>query len=183
MTMNSRAQLLDAIALATLAHAGQSRKGSDDPYVIHPIRVARSLEEVTLPDGVSREDCMLAAILHDILEDTTVPRETLVQEFGDAVIAIVDDLTQDKALPQAERKQLMIDHCATMSKASQIVKLADRLDNMREMDRMPADFIHRYCNEAREMLKAMQGACPVLESGIAEIIATHDATGKPGEAK
>ena len=72
--MNVRARLLKAISLATLAHAGQTRKGSDDPYVIHPIRVALILDDAPLPDGVCRDDCLVAAVLHDILEDTQVPQ-------------------------------------------------------------------------------------------------------------
>jgi len=172
--MNFRAQLFEAIGLATLAHAGQTRKGSDDPYVIHPIRVAACLQDIPLPEGVSRESCMLAAVLHDILEDTAVPRAVLVEKFGETIVSIVDELTQDKSLPQAERKQQMLDDCATMSPSAQVVKLADRLDNMREMGCMPGEFIARYCNEARVMLTALSGACPILESEIAAIIANYD---------
>ena len=172
--MNIRAQLLKAISLATLAHAGQRRKGSDTPYVIHPIRVALTLHDAPLPDGVCRDDCLVAAILHDILEDTQVPREQLVEQFGEPVVAIVDELTEDKTLPKPQRRKKMLKHCATMSRSAQVVKLADRLDNMRDMGCMPGDFIARICDEARVMLEAMRGTCPPLESEIAAILAYHD---------
>jgi len=172
--MHAPKQLLEAIRLATLAHAGQTRKGSDDPYVIHPIRVALSLHGAPLPEGVCLDTCLLVAILHDILEDTQVPRERLADKFGEQVASIVDELTEDKTLPKAQRREKMLRRCATMSRSAQVVKLADRLDNMRDMVRMPEDFVARICDEARVMLVAMRGACPPLESEIAAILESHD---------
>lgn len=171
--MNPQKRLLTAIQMATLAHVGQQRKGSGDPYVVHPIRVAASLTDVSLPAGVSRETCLLAAVLHDVLEDTALPREILRQEFGDEVVGVIEELTQDKSLPKPERRQQMLDHCGSMSAAARTVKLADRLDNMREMDGMGTEFIRRYCAEAKVMLAAMTGTCAELEHDLAEVITSH----------
>lgn len=167
--------LLNAVRLASAAHDGQRRKPDDDPYILHPLRVAERVAGIAVDDPQEHHQMILAAVLHDVLEDTDVPADQIERAFGAEVLAIVRDLTQDTTLPKPERRRRMIEHCGAMSRAAQIVKLADRLDNMSEMAAMPAEFIARYCREAREMLVQMHGACPPLEAQIAELIERFDA--------
>ena len=172
--MSFSKKLLAASRLAVKAHDQQRRKGVDEPYVVHPLRVAEIVSSVSLLAGISREHCIFAAILHDVLEDSEkFTRDDLQRDFGAEVAEIVEELTQDKKLPKAERRRQMLEHCGTLSPAAQVVKLADRLDNMREMNGLGEEFIQRYCKEAREMLKNMRGACPELEKEIARLIKVY----------
>lgn len=164
--------ILKATRLAVQYHAGQTRKNNGTPYVLHPIRVAE-LVDAHAPRRMSGtfywEDIVCAAMLHDTLEDTSLTYEQIVGEFGLWVADVVKELTQDKSVPWADRRRLMIEKCGSMSPAAKLIKLADRLDNMREMETMPDSFIDRYCAEARPMIAAMAGICPAIEAQILEI--------------
>lgn len=167
------AEILKAGQLAVIAHSGQQRKGSGNPYVVHPMRVAERLLKHELPAEADLRVMLLAAILHDVLEDTEVPEERLTELFGEDVSLVVRELTQDKSLPKPERRQKMLDGCRTYSLEAKVVKLSDRWDNMSEMASMSADFIERYCREARVMLETMKGAWPAAEDAIQKLIDTH----------
>lgn len=162
--------VLDAAILATESHAGQTRKKSTVPYVIHPFRVARRVAEAELSAAELRV-AMVAAILHDTLEDTELPRLVIARRFGDDVLAVVEELTQDRSLPKAERRARMIADCGHYSRVARIVKLADRWDNMSEMQSMDAEFVQRYCDEAEQMLKAMSGTWPAAEEALWDLVA------------
>jgi (p)ppGpp synthase/HD superfamily hydrolase len=173
--------VLKAVGVATQGHWGQTRADRKTPYVLHPLRVATLVETAPLPEGVSRRDVVLAAILHDVLEDsgtgrgsTVISKMQLAENFGYKVADVVEELTQDKTLAKADRRAKMIEHCATMSIEAKIIKLADRLDNMRDMKHMPADFVTRYCDEARQMVANMKGACSPFEVEIQNIMANYD---------
>ena len=162
-------ELLEAAQWAVTAHDGQIRRGSGNPYVVHPLRVAA----LVLGSGLEAESAriaLLAAILHDTLEDTDLPAEQIKKRFGEAVASVVDELTQDKTLPKAERRQKMIDGCGKYSLEAKVVKLADRWDNMSEMKDLGPQFVRRYCEEAERMVAAMRGTWPRAESSIEELI-------------
>jgi guanosine-3',5'-bis(diphosphate) 3'-pyrophosphohydrolase len=167
------ARILETAAVAVRRHHGQLRKYAPLPYSLHPLRVAALVAGTDGPPGSDREACLLAALLHDTIEDTAWTVPEIERDYGPAVASVVAELTQDKTLPKEERRRLMIAHCATMSPSAKWVKLADRLDNMREMGSMPPDFIERYCREASEMLKGLSGACPPLEAEIRARIEAH----------
>lgn len=116
-----------ALDTAVHAHAGQLRKGHHQrPYHVHPLQVALLLARLGHDDVV-----LQAALLHDVVEDCegwTVER--IAEEFGDAVAGIVDELTEDKSRPWAERKQWAVDHAAHMSAAGAAVKAGDQLHNI-----------------------------------------------------
>lgn len=174
--MSFAEKMLRAARLAVTGHDGQKRKITNVPYVVHPLRVAEIVADAKLPEGVDREECILAAILHDTLEDTQIEPETLVKEFGKDVYNIVMELTLDLGLPRAERIQKMLDRAEKMTAGAKIIKLADRLDNMRDMDGRDRAFIQRYCQEARAIVEAMRGACPPLESEIEKLIEKYAGT-------
>ena len=170
-------KLLAAVRLAVEAHDGQKRKGSGAPYVLHPLRVASLVSGASVAEPQAHEAMILAAVLHDTLEDTAIDAEELRKRFGEDVAALVEHLTQDKSKPRDERRRGMIEHCGAMPRKAQTIKLADRLDNLREIENMPQDFVERYCGEARQMLEQMRGACPELEREILGIVESCEKAG------
>ena len=128
-------RLLDALAFAAERHRDQRRKGAEaSPYINHPIEVAR----VLAAEGcVTDADVLMAAILHDTIEDTATTADELRQRFGPIVAALVEEVTDDKALPSAERKALQIAHAGALSPGARLVKLADKICNVRDMGRSP----------------------------------------------
>src|SRR5687768_16215143 len=95
-----------AIKFAIKVHQGQTRKGKDETYIVHPLAVGLILSRVT-----SDEDIIIAGILHDTIEDCkpygSITKELIVKEFGENVAEMVNDSTeQDKSLPWDERKRL-----------------------------------------------------------------------------
>ncbi|MHC4392335.1 MAG: HD domain-containing protein [Planctomycetota bacterium] len=168
-----------ALLLAIERHHGQERKLSKLPYVTHPIRVAKLAGDAADRQGLSPEDrerAVLAGLLHDTVEDTGTTREEIAEGFSEAVAELVMALTQDKALPKLERRKLMIDHAAQMPPLARLVKLCDRLDNMRDLSpTFGRDFLERYCQEARGLCTNLAGTAPELEARILAITARHEA--------
>ena len=125
-------QVVKAYHFADEAHEGQKRK-SGEPYITHPLAVAKILAEMHMD-----HQCLMAALLHDVIEDTSIPKHTLGQEFDDEVAELVDGVSklkivfQSRAEAEAENFQKM-----TLAMAKDIrvilVKLADRLHNMRTL--------------------------------------------------
>mgnify|MGYP003646864550 FL=1 len=118
-----------ALTYATAAHAaiGQRRKYTDQPYIVHPIRVA---DIVDLYGGT--DEMIMAAYLHDVVEDTAVSIADILDMFGTDVALIVDGLT-DVSVPEdgnrAVRKAIDRVHSADASYEAQFVKCADIIDN------------------------------------------------------
>ena len=133
------AMVLRAFSLAKGAHEGQKRM-SGEPYIIHPCHVANILLDLGMDAST-----VAAGFLHDVLEDTDVPREKLVEEFGEEVTSLVDGVTKltklqfkSKAQAEAENLRKML---LAMAKDLRviIIKFADRLHNMRSLDYMPKE--------------------------------------------
>lgn len=123
--------LLKALSFAARKHKDQRRKDVDaSPYINHPI----SLANILCNEGdVIDAEVIAAALLHDTVEDTdTIPQE-LEQEFGAAVRDIVMAVTDDKLLPPHVRKELQISHAHRISPQAKLVKLADKISNVRDM--------------------------------------------------
>ncbi|MFC1706611.1 HD domain-containing protein [Planctomycetota bacterium] len=172
----TRDEVFAALLLAIERHDGQRRKGVDQPYVLHPVRVARLATEAARRLGQSAGTVQVievASILHDTVEDTSTSISEIARRFGDSVASLVSELTQDKRLAKAERRRLMIEHCGSMSLPARIVKLCDRLDNMQSLDSLGHGFIERYCDESEAMLERMRGTDSVIESKILAIVEQH----------
>lgn len=128
---------LQALAFAALKHRHQRRKDREaSPYINHPIDVANILVNEA---GVNDPLVVVAAILHDTVEDTATTPEELAAEFGPEVSAIVAEVTDDKALPKAERKRQQEEHAPHASFRAQQVKLADKISNVRDIARSPPE--------------------------------------------
>jgi guanosine-3',5'-bis(diphosphate) 3'-pyrophosphohydrolase len=123
--------LVDALAFAALKHRDQRRKDPDaSPYINHPIALARVL---SVEAGLHDAKLLAAAVLHDTLEDTETTFEELRERFGKTVATIVREVTDDRSLPKAERKRLQIEHAEHLSQRARLVKLADKICNVRDI--------------------------------------------------
>jgi GTP diphosphokinase / guanosine-3',5'-bis(diphosphate) 3'-diphosphatase len=127
--------LLRAIAFAAEKHRLQRRKDAEaSPYINHPIALADLLANEA---EVVRADVLAAAILHDTVEDTETTLSELTVHFGADISGIVAEVTDDKSLPKAERKRLQIEHAPAASPEAQLVKLADKICNLRDLQLRP----------------------------------------------
>ncbi len=121
----------EAIAFATKAHEGQFRKGTKRPYIVHPIEVADIVSSMT-----QDEEVISAAVLHDTIEDCNgVTEEILRDRFGQRVAELVAGESEDKSKSWEMRKGTTIQHLKTASFDLQMIGLADKLSNMRDIDR------------------------------------------------
>ncbi len=137
--MNNLNIILSAASFAAEKHRDQKRKGSPGyPYINHPLEVANLLANVGEVDDV---DVIVAAILHDTVEDCGVSYDEIEGQFGRKVADLVSEVTDDKSLPKVERKRLQIEHAPHLSHGAKQVKLADKISNVRDItENPPADW-------------------------------------------
>src|SRR5580698_3001871 len=123
--------ILEAAHFAAEKHAGQRRKGAaGEPYVNHLLEVAQ-LVSSALPEPDA--NLVIAALLHDTVEDVGVTKEQLAERFGSDVADLVMEVTDDKSLPKAERKRLQVEEAPKKSVRAQYIKVADKISNMRSV--------------------------------------------------
>lgn len=128
-------RILAAALFAAEKHAQQKRKGENaEPYFNHLLEVAE-LIATSSPD--LDVELMMAAFLHDTVEDTGVTLQELEQRFGKDVAALVAEVTDDKSLPKEIRKQLQVEHTPEKSPRAQTLKLADKTSNLRAIISSP----------------------------------------------
>jgi GTP diphosphokinase / guanosine-3',5'-bis(diphosphate) 3'-diphosphatase len=165
--MDPAARLIKAADFAALKHRRQRRKDAEaSPYINHPLALARVLK---LEAGVDDVEVLVAAILHDTVEDTQTTREELEREFGARVASIVMEVTDDKSLPKPERKRLQVEHAPHLSPQARLVKLADKICNLRDViDAPPAHWpLERrrgYFDWAKQVIDGLRGVHPGLEA-------------------
>lgn len=124
-----------AADFAARAHVGQRRKGVNaEPYVNHVAEVA-----FLLAQGGAGPELIAAGWLHDVVEDTDHRLSEIEQQFGAEVAAIVAQVTDDKSLPKAARKQAQVDEMPNKSEAAQLLKFADKTSNLHDLARSPPD--------------------------------------------
>ena len=129
------ANLLEAIEFASRKHSTQRRKDKDaSPYINHPIAVAHLLADT---GGITDLATLMAAVLHDTIEDTETTAEELEGQSGRTVRRVVEELTDDKSLEPAVRKQLQTDHAPKLSKAGKAIKVADKIANVQDVTDAP----------------------------------------------
>ncbi|WP_164102605.1 HD domain-containing protein [Candidatus Laterigemmans baculatus] len=125
------ALLFRAASFAAQAHSGQRRKDADQsPYINHPLAVAQLLTEV---GGVQDLELLIAALLHDTVEDTEVSLEEIAERFGERVRDLVAEVTDDKSLPKQQRKRLQVEHAPQLSAGAKQLKIADKISNLRDL--------------------------------------------------
>lgn len=127
--------LLKAVQFAAVKHQRQRRKDVDaSPYINHPIAVAHLLADI---GGISDIDTLVAAVLHDTIEDTETTAPELQEHFGQTVREVVEEVTDDKGQDKSVRKQLQIEHAARLSRRAKMIKLADKIANVHAVTETP----------------------------------------------
>lgn len=167
-------RLLEAIDFAAEKHRHQRRKGGEQvPYINHPVHVARLVAEV---GGVEDVDVLMAAVLHDTIEDTDATREELERRFGSRVTGLVLEVTDDKSLPKAERKARQVSHALELSPGAAVIKLADKTANVHDLAHAPpADWprerVREYLDWAARVVANIPPVNPPLVQHFAEVLA------------
>lgn len=132
---DSLRRILSAASFAAEKHAQQKRKGQNgEPYFNHLLEVA-GLIAASSPD--LDVELIMAAFLHDTVEDTGVTSQELEQRFGKDVADLVAEVTDDKSLPKEVRKQLQVEYTPEKSPRAQTLKLADKISNLRAILNSP----------------------------------------------
>jgi GTP diphosphokinase / guanosine-3',5'-bis(diphosphate) 3'-diphosphatase len=164
--------LLQAVAFAAHKHRDQRRKdAAASPYVNHPIALAQLLDT----HDVREVEVLCAALLHDTIEDTETTADELASAFGERVASVVLEVSDDKALPKSERKRLQVVHAASASREARLVKLADKICNLRDiLESPPAGWALarriEYFHWAKSVIDSLRGTHASLE---AEFDALH----------
>jgi guanosine-3',5'-bis(diphosphate) 3'-pyrophosphohydrolase len=171
--MNNLNKLLEAASFAAKRHTGQKRKGSDgEPYINHPLEVANLLANVGKVDDF---DILIAAILHDTVEDVGVTKEEIIERFGPEVAGYVLEVTDDKSLPKEKRKQLQVEHAPYLSHGAKQIKLADKISNITDVTNNPP---HGWSHERKveyvawgeNVVAGLRSANPDLERKFDEVV-------------
>lgn len=161
--------ILRAITFAADKHRNQRRKDADaTPYINHPIALANVLKN---EGGVDDVVALAAALLHDTIEDTEATAEELEALFGSEIATVVKEVSDDKTLAKAERKQLQVEHAAKVSHQAKLVKLADKLCNLRDISASPpaswsVERKQEYFDWAKRVIDQMRGTNLHLEAAF-----------------
>ncbi|MCS6992468.1 MAG: HD domain-containing protein [Anaerolineales bacterium] len=165
--------LLTAVHFAAFKHRDQRRKDQAlSPYINHPLEVARLLWEV---GSVREEATLIAAILHDTIEDTDTTPDDIRQTFGEDVLGLVLEVTDDKSLPKARRKQLQIETAPHLSLRAKLIKLADKISNVYDLLHSPPrrwslERKQRYLLWTEQVVTGLRGVNPALEHRYDELL-------------
>ncbi len=155
-----------ALYYAAEKHANQKRKGeASEPYINHLAEVANLLAQAT---GGVDPHLVAAGLLHDVVEDAGATRQDIETRFGEDVAALVMEVTDDKSLPKARRKELQVEHAPRKSTRAKMIKLADKTSNLRSLAASPPAQWDRqrlieYCDWAHRVVAGLRGANPQLE--------------------
>jgi len=161
--------LLKALAFAAHKHRDQRRKDhAASPYINHPIALANVLAR---EGRVGDIDVLCAALLHDTVEDTATTPKELRRAFGPKIARIVAEVTDDKSLSKAMRKALQVRHARHISAEAKLVKLADKICNIRDVARRPPATWDRarqreYFDWAKRVIDRVRGTNPRLEAAF-----------------
>jgi len=165
--------LIDAIVFAANKHQGQVRKDADhSPYITHPMAVARAIAEI---GKIGDTLIYKAAILHDTIEDTDAKEEELRQHFGEEVLQIVLEVTDDKSLEKMARKRMQVIHAPSLSYPARIIKLADKIINCQDVLQSPPEgwTLERrrdYIQWGADVIAQIRGTNAALEAAFDQII-------------
>jgi guanosine-3',5'-bis(diphosphate) 3'-pyrophosphohydrolase len=159
--------ILSALQFAAHKHRDQRRKDLEaSPYINHPIALANVLwDEGRVHDA----SVICAALLHDTIEDTETTEQEIRGLFGAKVAHIVAEVSDDKTHDKATRKRLQIEHAPHISREAKLVKLADKICNLRDMGASPPKTwpksrVREYFDWAKAVVDGLRGVHPRLEA-------------------
>lgn len=173
VTEKNMNRIIQATHFAARKHSGQTRKNADaSPYINHPVEVAFHLSAV---GNVEDEDILVAALLHDTIEDTETSREEIVSLFGEAVASLVCECTDDKSLPKLERKHLQIENAPKKSAGAKVIKIADKTCNLRSiLSDPPVDWSiqrqYEYFLWAEKVVNGLLGVNQELDNEVTHLL-------------
>ncbi|MHA1797348.1 MAG: HD domain-containing protein [Candidatus Helarchaeota archaeon] len=140
------------IQFARKKHQGQFRKNHDIPYIAHPIGVANILKNLNVED-----DLIKVAYLHDVLEDTEASYEEIKTNFGERIANLVLELTNDPVeISKLGKTRYLINKINKMSSDALTIKLADRLNNVEDIEETDAKFRKYYVKQTHEILEHLE---------------------------
>jgi guanosine-3',5'-bis(diphosphate) 3'-pyrophosphohydrolase len=166
--------ILRAVAFAAHKHRDQRRKDKDaSPYINHPIQLATVLWE---EGGVRDPEVIAAALLHDTLEDTETTWQELRGVFGEDIADVVLEVTDTKWIKKTLRKRLQVARARHSSENAKLVKLADKICNLRDIAahppaNWPLERKQQYFDWAKEVVDRLRGTHPELERRFDEVYA------------
>ena len=173
--------LIKAIKFSAIRHRNQRRKdASATAYINHPIQV---MELLWFVGEIRDSDILIAALLHDTVEDTVKPtsleeaalKKEIADLFGVKVLSMVMEVTDDKTKEDKIRKQLQIEHAVSLSTGAKLIKLADKICNIEDIIDNPPVFWSRsrkngYLTWAEKVAVGLRGVNPALERRFDEAI-------------
>lgn len=183
-THDRNRRLLEAASFAARAHEGQFRNDGVTPYASHPTRVCLIVRQLF---GVDDPQALVAALLHDTVEDTKTDFDDLAKAFGDDVAAWVGSLSKDKRLPEADRETAYIDGLRAAPWQVRVCKLADVYDNLTDARKSDAKKRTKTLKNARRYLDALRSDEPRiakawgLASDLLREVEAQDAGGAGGD--
>jgi len=166
--------ILRAVAFAAHKHRDQRRKDKDaSPYINHPIALAKVLWQ---EGGVRDAQVIAAALLHDTLEDTETSWQELRGDFGEEIADVVLEVTDTKWIRKEVRKRLQVARAARSSDKAKLVKLADKICNVRDIAAHPPagwalERKRQYFDWAKEVVDQIRGTHAELEQRFDEVYA------------
>lgn len=167
-------KLLCALAFAARKHNKQRRKDSQNsPFINHPIAVAQTLAHIGKVEDIAT---LQAAVLHDVLEDTDATPADLIEKFGHGVYNLVKEVTDDKTLPSAQRKERQLERAQSASPAARQILIADKICNVAAINPTdppdwPAERKTKYILWADRVVDACRGCSPALEAHFDKVFA------------
>jgi GTP diphosphokinase / guanosine-3',5'-bis(diphosphate) 3'-diphosphatase len=166
---------LTALRFSADKHRTERRKDADaTPYINHPIQVAELLWTV---GGIRETSALIAALLHDTIEDTGTRPDEIRDQFGETVLDLVLEVTDNKSLPKAERKRLQIELAPHKKPLAKCIKLADFICNLQDTDQSPPvnwplERIQEYLLWTERVVAGLRGANPALEDRYDRVLAS-----------
>ena len=172
-------RLVTAVNFAAIKHKNQRRKNPEKtPYINHPIGVANILSsEVDVADI----DVLVSAILHDTVEDTETTFDEIEDNFGVVVRGIVEECSDDKSLPKAKRKENQIEHAPMCSPKAKLVKLADKIYNLRDLNESTPEGwsnerVQEYFVWASKVFQGLKGTNHALDKIFTDLLMSRGVT-------
>ena len=159
-------RVIEAAYFAAEKHKTQRRKDTEKtPYINHPLALANVLAVECSIDDV---EVICGALLHDTIEDTKTTEAELVAAFGKNITRIVLEVTDDKTLDKIERKEAQVAHAPHISNQAKLVKLADKISNLRDISASPpsgwsVERKQEYFDWAARVIDGLRGVHPELE--------------------
>jgi GTP diphosphokinase / guanosine-3',5'-bis(diphosphate) 3'-diphosphatase len=175
-------QVLKAADAAARWHVHQRRKGSaQEPYINHLIEVAMLVADATRG---SDTNLVIAALLHDAIEDCKVPRRLIAETFGEDVASLVEKVTDDKSLPKEVRKRKQVESALKKSPRAKILKLADKTSNLRALAASPPatwsiERRKEYVEWCRDVVRGLRGTNQQLEDQFDQAAAAAERSFEP----